>query len=793
MAFGQLELSQYLVTHNLTGTASEYIRRATLGLSRDVRPTGYASSVVEFQSMKMKSTVNCESRTAEYVYALQLEFDDQVEAYYEQAPEVDVRRLTKSGYRRTVSYHPDFLLLRADGPQVIQVKPIGKLLELVESNEDWTRGPDGEFHDMPAQEALAARGLRHVVAAIDVTDQQRAANIALLISTLRLPRVSDALEERVRKILGEHGLIPLADLASELGITDYAPLLRMIADHRLYTDISQYSLAHPETCLIARTPDLLTKPFVEAWSELGREYESHREKTTPQSCLPLEKHLQKALSAIAQLSTGRNDRTARRWKAKIRVAKAEGTSAVVALAREYMNRGNRRPKRPQQVGFATEYVTANWGDPKRPTRTALYRLFSLAAENAFPEDRPLSRPSFYKLIERLGPSLAYARGGNRACNAAKPPTDVNLRALKPERPFELATCDHYLCDQYCTVLDANGTKYAMRPWLTVLRDIATGSVLAQWLRLGAPSKRSVALVIRQCLRIHGRLPEAIVVDNGSDFASVYNSALAAHCGFTLVFRPVGDPRYGSEAERYFGQYKNFWLASRPGNLVNVEEVRSVSGSHHPERLATLTLLDFWDDLLAFRGWIEQHTTDSSISSPATRVREGLARYSCSGIPAVYDEEFVIATAVDTNDYKLDPRRGLHIGAFHYWSPALATTLRRKIVVRIDPEDPYRVYALIEHQWVTCTASKSISYAKQALSQRTVEGIVQLDRNELKDAVRLDGDRLLAQTIQRREDELTAEKPEQALQRVPTSDAFCEIDLFAEVRLEQLPDLAEMSW
>lgn len=793
MAFGQLELSQYLVTHNISGTAAEYIRTASLGLSRDVRPTGYASTVVEFQSAKMQSTVNCESRTAEFVYALQLEIDDQIEAYYEQAPEVDVRRLTKRGYRRTASYHPDFLLLRTDGPQVVQVKPVSTLLKLVKSSKDWIRGPDGDFQDVPAQEALAAKGLRHVVAAIDASDGQRAANIALLIGTLRQPHVSDAIEERVAKHLGERGLIPLSHLASALETTDYAPLIRMIADHRLYTDISQYSLAHPDTCLVARNPEMLAKPVVAAWRELEQEYESQGAKTTPQSCLPIEKHLEKAVSAMKELSAGRNDRTARRWKAKIRFAKGDGTSAMVALAREYMNRGNRNPKRPEQIAFATKYVTENWGTPERPTRAGLYRSFKLAAEKDFPEKLPLSRRSFYKLLTRLAPSLAYARGGNRACNATKPPTDVDVRALKPERPFELASCDHYLTDQYCTVLDANGTKYAMRPWLTVLRDVATSSLLAHWLRLGAPSRRSVALVIRQCVRTHGRLPEAIVEDNGSDFASVYNTALAAHCGFSLVFRPVGHPRFGSEAERFFGQYKDLWLASRSANLVTVEEVRSVSGSHQPQKLATMTLLDMWDDLLAFSGWMEGHTTDSSLSSPATRFREGLARYSCSGIPIDYDEKFIIATAVDAGEYTLDPQRGLHIGAFHYWCPALARSSRGKVLVRIDPEDPYRVYALIEQQWVTCTTSRSISYAKQSPSQRAVEGVVQLDRVEFNGGVRSDSDRLLAQTIQRRDDELKARTRKPDAPKTPRANTSREVDLFADVELHKLADLSETSW
>lgn len=373
------------------------------------------------------------------------------------------------------------------------------------------------------------------------------------------------------------------------------------------------------------------------------------------------------------------------------------------------------------------------------------------------------------------------------------PTDVKDRSIKPERPFELATCDHYLCNMFCKVMVANNKVYAMKPWLTVLRDIATASVLALWLRLAAPSKRSVALVTRQCVRSHGRLPEAIIEDNGSDFASVFNSALAAHYGYSLIFRPTGHPRYGSEAERFFGQFKELWLSGRPGNLVNQTEVRAVSGSHRPEMLATMTLLDLWQELLTFNTWFDNYTTDSKLGSPAALTREGFEKYSCSGIKVEYDDEFVVATAVDVGKYKLDPQRGLHIGAFHYWCPALARETRSRILVRIDPQDPYRVYALTDDHWVTCFASAAPSYGKRSPLQQVVEGAIQLDRNELTKAMKEDSDRLLVRAMQSCDVEHSKPRPQtEDVARVMLRQDSPE-DLFAQVKADQLPELEEVPW
>src|SRR5690606_12697756 len=181
--------------------------------------------------------------------------------------------------------------------------------------------------------------------------------------------------------------------------------------------------------------------------------------------------------------------------------------------------------------------------------------YKAAAEGWHPGYKWVSEPTFRKICAETFESLAYGRGGRRAANAAAAPSAVEDRSLKATRPFELASCDHYLCDLHCIVLNANGMAYALRPWLTVLRDCHTKSILAFWLTLRPPSRRSCALIMRQCLRTHNRLPEGVIVDRGADFRSNYFSALMSHCRINLILRPAGHPRFGSEAERFFGQFK----------------------------------------------------------------------------------------------------------------------------------------------------------------------------------------------------------------------------------------------
>ncbi len=214
MPFGQLELDEYLLTRKITGLASDYIRRSAAGLSRDVRPSGHSSCVVEFQSFKTGVTVSTESRTGELPYAFELDYNESVLAYYEQPPAVEVRRHTKRGYRRLTRYTPDFLVLAEDGPKVVQVKLRIELESMVVEKQDWVRQPDGTFQDLAASEVFETIGLPHVVAAIDEADQLRAANLGLMLRALREATADDvALATRVSVHMEQRGLMPLADLA----------------------------------------------------------------------------------------------------------------------------------------------------------------------------------------------------------------------------------------------------------------------------------------------------------------------------------------------------------------------------------------------------------------------------------------------------------------------------------------------------------------------------------------------------------------------------------------------------
>ncbi len=340
----------------------------------------------------------------------------------------------------------------------------------------------------------------------------------------------------------------------------------------------------------------------------------------------------------------------------------------------------------------------------------------------------MSRPTFRAIRDSIRHIVARGRGGKRTAHAAESPTDVELRAIKPLVPFELATCDHCLLKISCVVLRKGKRTYCRQPWLTVLRDIATGIVLAFWLSFSKPSSVACAAVMRRCARTHGRLPQAIVFDRGKEFGSIFFRSLLAHFEISPVDRPSGHSRYGSEAERYFGIFKSKWLSSRPGNRVDFRETRSVSGSHSPDNTAELSVLDVLRDLVEFNAWLANWGSESQSVSPQELFDSGLERFPLCGVAADLDDDFDfdVITSVDIGRYSLDPVRGMKIGIPWFWAPKLATVRlsSKSVEVRKDPENSSVVYARIGADWVRCLSSDSPHLSAMDPLRRLAASIVE---------------------------------------------------------------------
>lgn len=188
-------------------------------------------------------------------------------------------------------------------------------------------------------------------------------------------------------------------------------------------------------------------------------------------------------------------------------------------------------------------------------------------------------------MKRQGHRAAYQHG----------PFHLELDLKTPrhgDRPFEICHVDHTLLDIELT--DTSGKHALGRPWLTLMMDAFSRRVVAAHVDFEEPSYRSCMMVLRECVRRHNRLPQCLVVDGGPEFRSTYFEALLARYECTKKTRPPAKARFGSVVERMFGTANTQFVYNLLGNTQITRNVRQVTKSVDPKRLAVWPLAPFVD-------------------------------------------------------------------------------------------------------------------------------------------------------------------------------------------------------
>lgn len=772
MPFTRADLEKYLERSSLSDDARSYVLEATTGPSRNVGTTPYRTLVSDFASRKMGTSIATESRTGELAYAILLEYSNDVLAYYDQPPPVECIRKDAKGREGPRGYHPDFLVVRETSIEVIEIKPWEQAEKLAAHRPHEWLLEGQQARDLPAERAFSRMGLSHCVVCSDQVPRERISNLKLLLQARHSNcTVSDETYESILKHLDGTAVQTIAELASALELRDLTPILKLIDDGKVFADLNRTLLSDRESCLVSKNATLV------AYMLDSSRADWKWDRNAQASDIPPYKQSEQALHKLELLKEGANSRSARRWRKAVREASSRGLSAFRAVLPKTFNSGNRASKRPVEIlAFAEHIVRTYWASAMRPSVSTAYRQYRFSARERHPEFQPVSRPTFAGLVSKLKQEYARSRGGARMANAAASPTSIRDRAVKPMRPFECATCDHYLVDIQCVLTASRLGRQTDRPWLSVMRDVATGLVLATWLSFRAPSRMACAMLLRSCVRRFGRLPEEIIVDRGPDFKSVYFAAFLADRGVTLTLRPPGDPRYGSEAERFFGQYKEQWLTARPGNITCISNTRAVSSSHAPQANATLEVLELLRELEQYRAWHADWIPAAGSKSPSVLLEEGLA-YSCSGTRHDFDDSFVIASSVDETRIKLDAQRGLKVGSRYFWNGALKDPSIRasRLAVRRDPEDCYRIYVQIDGRWITCHCTKAQHAASADPLVTLGQSILHFDATHAREIAREESDRALIAELRKADAAIGVAQREREPKVADAPDPFAEQD------------------
>lgn len=413
-------------------------------------------------------------------------------------------------------------------------------------------------------------------------------------------------------------------------------------------------------------------------------------------------------------------RTLRYWRKCAGEGEITFGNRFVGIVPRISARGNRSRKVSSEVIVVmnevidTEVLTAF--QPKVPICYGKVR--NLCAERGL---LPPSEKTFRAEIKRRKEeAVVLARQGRRAVYGITE-FQWHMDQATPrhgERPFEIGHIDHTELD--VELVDSRTGANLGRPWLTILLDAHTRLVLASFLTFDPPSYRSCMAVIRNAVRRHGRIPKTIVVDQGSDFESLYFEALLARLGAHKKSRPAAKGRFGSVIERFFGVNNQAFVHNLRGNSQALQKPRSMSPSHDPRTLAVWTLSALTD---AFEGFID--TVYACLihpalgMSPKDAMARGLALTGCRDhILIPYTEDFNRLCMPTTIAGKALVRtgRGIKIKGIFYWHAVFRepTVIRTKVHVVYDPFDVSRAYALTNGEWVLCRSEH------QSLFERRTE-------------------------------------------------------------------------
>ncbi len=427
-------------------------------------------------------------------------------------------------------------------------------------------------------------------------------------------------------------------------------------------------------------------------------------------------------------------RTLRRWVKQFREAEASYGCGYVGLLPRTSLRGNRQPKAPKaESELLDKFISEYFETPRQAPAASVYRAYQRACDEL--KIQPLSSRTFYqRLKKRPSHEQTLKRQGAKAAYATEPVVlELTKNTLRHgDRPFAIVHIDHTQLD--IELLSAATGQSLGRPWLTLLIDAYSRRILAVYLTFDAPSYRSCMMALRICVQRFYRLPQAVVVDGGKEFHSVYFDTLLARYHCIKKTRPGNKPRFGSVIERLFGTTNTEFIFNLLGNTQASKQPRQLTKAVDPKQQAVWTLGDLYGYLMEWAYLIydkDEHpalgiTPREAYESGLSKTGEREHRRIC------YDEEFLMATRPSTvrGHALVQPGQGIKVNYLYYWSDAFRNpeVERTKVLVRYDPFDVGVVYAYVQGRWVKCISQyystfvgrseKELLLASQEIRQRS---------------------------------------------------------------------------
>jgi putative transposase len=683
--------------------------------------------VLDVPMTKLGVALQGESLSGEFLFLVELDRRNDLRAVYDQPLSVPLVIVDSSGRRTRIPHTADYLVVEAESVLVYEIKADDELDDLCRRRpSDWRKDESG-YHYLPAVAYFLQLGIKHITIPNSSLSSIRADNLRLLASSRQGADTKHLRKMRhtVLQAVLHEGAVRVGAILDRLEEVDATAILQLIDGEQVFAALDKVSLSDIRNVWIAATQESanLLQQSDHHLADLLRS----RSSLEPHELVDPRYHAEIAtrLAMVDGILEGtekaaaRSARSIRRYREKLSCSGGDPAS----LAPRWAKCGNRDLRIGEtHRNFIVQSVHAGRSDGNCRTPHRCYKDYVAAfddfrSETGLSAEVPVARSTYYLMWDRIphASNDAHLKGGRRLQNALSDVYDPTNKTVIATRPFAVAHIDHWKADLFVVVGHIDGKKISARPWLTAMVDAYSGEVLAIWLSFAAPSKKACSMVIRDCVRRHGRLPEMLIVDGGSEFKSVHFSVMLATFGVIRCERPPEDPRFGQEVERLFGHFKERFAKGLPGYGLSIEQSRSVSGALKAHKRALLSLLDAYVaiDSYAFIGY-NRSLKPGSLSTRLDIRTQAMAQFPRCGRLIKCDLKFMVATSIEApaSRYTLWNGRGVHINDRWYSSPGLLAYrgFKKDFSVRIEPFDSAIIYVCIEGKWLVCHSSRTSLHA-----------------------------------------------------------------------------------
>ena len=656
--------------------------------------------------------------STEYAFVMHLESRAKALLVLDQPTSVPLQITNKAGRRQRITYTPDFLVVEPDRVRVVELKTKADAEKLVSDRPSvWERVEHG-FRYIQAHKHFGDMGLEHEIVVNEQLPWLRIHNHHLLRTAERNdPGVlTDEVRDELVRYVSKHQPCSITQIISDISLTTATPILRAIHVGALVVDLDHVKLADRDSRFICIDDDtaIAVAAGLSSVQSIARTDQtiSFDDVTDP-------RHSPEFGYRIATLAGNElnrpgekkppSSRTLRRWRATMRNSGQNG------LRPRWHRCGKTGPRiEPWHMEIITKQLAKDRGSKTRPTRTASHlrykEAFAEECRQGGREGAPISYGHYCKLwgLRKHNTQDAYGRGGKRLSNAAAPYTDVDAQSSLANTPFQVCSIDH--CMAPALTSDPDGGNDGL-PWLSILIDHHGREPLAMVMRFEPPSFESDALVLRDCVERHGRLPAALYTDGGPDFTSSKLAQCLAELGMSWFKRPGSTPRASAEVERPFLTFAQSVCQGREGYVPDIVNRRSVSREWLPQNGSRRSFRDLRDhsEHLLMDVLPNLPTLDGS---PTARERreEFESTYGRQGIQMDRDLALLVATAVPIETKgKTEPAGAIRCGSKRFYSTALynVTESCSRLSIRQDPQDRTVLYFALRGSWHVAKSRDSL--------------------------------------------------------------------------------------